>query len=355
MSALEVEQKGGRDRTHTSETGKHAGPIYRFSVLFAGRIFPLVNRRANYRLTGLGGELASRHSLVHFYFRRLPRKPALSPVLKALQDLAVMRVHLLTGRWLDQNDTAKSQGALLVNQAFAKRFFPGQEVRGKHLELMGDNQPNREIVGIVGNISHRALSDPQEPEMYVAYAQYAPPTMNLVVRAAADPSALAAALDETVRAIDKDETLSAIRSFEDIVASSVSQPRFSSLLLSLFAGLAVTLAAIGIYGAVAYSVSQRTNEIGIRLAVGAKQSDVLRIVVGQGMKLAGGGYAHRHRWFPCFRAFPGKHALWREAQRSPHVCLGFNWASCRVLGGKLHSRAACDANRSGGIPALRVA
>jgi putative ABC transport system permease protein len=205
--------------------------------------------------------------------------------------LATMRIPLLAGRWLDQRDTATTPGTLLVNQAFAKHFFPRQDVLGQHLELMGDSQPDREIVGIVGNISHRALSDPQEPEMYVAYAQYAPPTMNLVVRATVNPTPLEAALYDAVRAVDKDETLSAFRSLDDIVASSVYQPRFFSLLLGMFAALALALAAVGLYGLVAYSVSQRTNEIGLRIALGAKQSDVLRMIVFEGMKLAVWGLA----------------------------------------------------------------
>jgi len=110
--------------------------------------------------------------------------------------------------------------------------------------------------------------------------------MNLVVRAAANPDSLAASLLQTVRALDRDETISAIRSMDDIVDSSVSQPRFSSSLLSLFAALALMLASVGLYGVMAYSVSQRTNEIGIRIALGAKQTDVLKMIVVQGMKLA---------------------------------------------------------------------
>jgi putative ABC transport system permease protein len=205
--------------------------------------------------------------------------------------LAAMRIPLLAGRWLDQHDTAKSPGTLLVNQAFAQHFFPGQDVLGEHLELLGDSQPDREIVGIVGNISHSALRDPQQPEMYVAYAQYAPPTMNLVVRASADPAPLETATYDAVRTLDKDETLSVFRSLDDIVESSVAQPRFSSLLLGMFAALALALAAVGLYGLVAYSVTQRTNEIGIRMALGAKQSDVLRMIVLGGMKLAVSGLA----------------------------------------------------------------
>ena len=205
--------------------------------------------------------------------------------------LAAMRIPLLAGRWPDQHDNATSPGTLLVNQAFAKHFFPGQDVLGKHLEVMGDSRPNREIVGIVGNISHTALSDPQEPEMYAPYAQFSPPMMNLVVRTSANPTPLEAALYDAVRVVDKDETLSAFRSLDDIVESSVAQPRFSSLLLGMFAALALALAAVGLYGLVAYSVTQRTNEIGIRIALGAKRGDVVRMIVLQGMRLAIAGLA----------------------------------------------------------------
>jgi putative ABC transport system permease protein len=205
--------------------------------------------------------------------------------------LAAMRIPLLAGRWLDQHDNATSPGTLLVNQAFAKHFFPGQDVLGKHLEVMGDSRPNREIVGIVGNISHTALSDPQEPEMYAPYAQFSPPMMNLVVRTSANPAPLEAALYGAVTAVNTDETLSAFRSLDDIVESSVAQPRFSSLLFGMFAALALALAAVGLYGLVAYSVTQRTNEIGIRIALGAKRGDVVRMIVLQGMRLAIAGLA----------------------------------------------------------------
>jgi putative ABC transport system permease protein len=199
---------------------------------------------------------------------------------------SAMRIPLFTGRWFDERDSSDSPGVMVVNQAFVKRFFGGENGVGKRLEMAGDPKAQRAIVGVVGNISHRALSDPQRPEMYVPYAQYAPPMMDIVVRAAANPLNLAAALRDRLSTVDKERTLSAVRSMDDVVGMSISQPRFSSQLLAVFAALALLLATIGLYGLLAYSVTQRRNEIGIRLALGAMREDILRLVLKHGTVLA---------------------------------------------------------------------
>jgi putative ABC transport system permease protein len=205
--------------------------------------------------------------------------------------LSAISIPLIAGRWLNEHDNERSLAVLVVNQAFVKQFFPKQDVLGKRLELAGDDAPTREIVGVVGDIHHISLSQPDWAEMYVPYAQSAAPVMNLVVRAAVEPMNLGNALQAQASAVDKDITLSALTSLDDVLGASVARPRFTSQLLGSFAGLALLLASVGLYGLMAYSVTQRRNEIGIRMALGARREDVLKLVLRHGALLAFAGLA----------------------------------------------------------------
>ena len=201
-----------------------------------------------------------------------------------------MGIPLKQGRVFDETEQFNSPPVVIVNQRFVDKFFPGQNVIGKRIQpgfSADDNgEKVREIIGVVGNVKHSSLKNVDSPEMYLPRTQIPVSLMSIVIRTSvADPSNITAGLRAELSAIDPGIPLNSVRVFDEYLAHSLARPRFNALLLSIFAGTAVLLTAIGIYGVLAYSVTQRTNEIGIRIALGAAQFKIFKLVIGQAMTI----------------------------------------------------------------------
>jgi putative ABC transport system permease protein len=199
-------------------------------------------------------------------------------------------IPLAKGRLFAESDAPGTPQVVIINQTVARRYWPDDDPVGKRI-IIGYGPPvAREIVGVVGDVKQSGLEAESQPELYLPYLQTPLPFMSFVVRSS-NPAALASAVRQEMLAISKDQPVYDIRSLEDVVSEAVGRPRFTTLLLSILASLAMAIASVGIYGVLSYSVVERSHEIGIRIALGAPSGHVIRLVVGQGMLLTLAGVA----------------------------------------------------------------
>ena len=201
-----------------------------------------------------------------------------------------MGIPVLRGREFSERDDAASPKVLLVNRTLARLYWPNESAVGKHI-LVGRGPAPSEVVGVLGDVRNMSMAADVKPEIYFPYAQLPGLSLNLLVRTAGEPRILVKAVEGAVFALDGNQPVTAVQTMDEVLEAGAAQPRFTASLLAGLSLTALVLAIVGIYGAIAYSVTERTQEMGIRIALGASRGDILSLVLRQGMTLAGAGIA----------------------------------------------------------------
>jgi putative ABC transport system permease protein len=199
-----------------------------------------------------------------------------------------MRVPLLQGREFSEADDSQTPKVVIVNESFARRFWPNENPVGKRI-VVGRGPAPSEVVGVAADVKNKGLDQDTQPQLYLPFKQLPWSNMNLLVRTAVAPGSISSAVRSQISAVDPDQPITNVQTVDELMDKSRSQPRFTMLLLGTFSATALLLAIIGIYGVLSYSVAQRQQEFGIRLALGAERGDILREVVRQGLVLAAAG------------------------------------------------------------------
>jgi putative ABC transport system permease protein len=220
----------------------------------------------------------------------LSQRPFLDIEAISPQWLRTMKVPLLRGREFTAADDAQSRKVVIVNETFARRFWPNQNPLGKQI-IVGRWTEPAEVIGVSADVKNKGLAQDTQAQLYIPFPQLPWANMNLLVRTDMSPQSITSAVRAQISAVDPDQPVTGIRTVDELVDSSRAQPRFTMLLLGIFSATALALALIGIYGVLAYSVAQRRQELGIRLALGAKRADILFLIVRQGFILAVAGIA----------------------------------------------------------------
>ena len=225
-------------------------------------------------------------------------RPPLPPSEQPVVDVTVVEPHffetlgipILRGRSFSDHEAREVSHKVVISQAMAQRLWPNEDPVGKQVTIdMKDQNVPSEVIGVVGDVKHAGLDTEVHPTAYWPHPELAYSFMNVVVRTAGDPLTLVPAIRQTVQSLDKDQPIADIAPMENLLSSSLTRARFTTILLGIFAGMALLLAVIGIYGVVSHTVRERTHEIGIRMALGAQQGDVIRMILRYGLALAGSG------------------------------------------------------------------